>query len=118
MLDSLKNSASAAVRNTAIGILAAVLALVGIGFLTAALWMALAQEFGQTNAATMVGSLYITLAAIVFVVARLRGGPARAEFVQQSQGPATTPMQGVVLAFMQGLDAAIIAKRRSDRGGI
>ena len=118
MLDSLKHSASAAVRNTVFGFLGVALALVGLGFLTAAMWMALSQAYGETIAGAVIGSLYVTVGVVVFAVAQSRRGSGTSTSAQQSQGPATTPMQGVVLAFMQGLDAAIIAKRRDDHRGI
>ncbi len=116
MFNSLVHSASIAAKNTAIGFLGTALALIGIGFLTAALWIGLSQAYGAQIGATIIGSLYIAIGIVVLVVLHHHGGPKVAVAAPQSQIASLTPMQSVVVAFMQGLDAASIAKRHGGFG--
>jgi hypothetical protein len=116
MFNALMQSAGLAAKNTAIGFLGTILAVVGIGFLTAALWIGLSHTYGPMVAATSIGSLYIIIGIVVLYTLHLHGGHKVPVVAPPPQVAALTPMQSVIVAFMQGLDAASIAKGRGGLG--
>lgn len=85
---------------------AALLGCVGAAFLTAAGWMVLSELRSDLFAATVIGALYLGAAAIA-AAAGLKepDRPAKAAQQQQQQLPEDmTPLQMVVLSFLQGFE--------------
>ena len=94
-----------AARKLAAFSIAGVLAAVGISFLTVAAWIALAELRSDSFAALIIGGIYLGAALIVLAI-----GLARPRRVVPAAYPAASPMAGlsplqtVVLSFLQGLE--------------
>ncbi|MDF3414379.1 hypothetical protein HKX54_07920 [Sulfitobacter sp. M57] len=84
---------------------AALLGCVGAAFLTAAGWMVLSELRSDLFAATVIGALYLGAAAIA-AAAGLKepNRPAKAAQQQQQLPQDMTPLQMVVLSFLQGFE--------------
>ena len=57
-----------AIRRTALSAAAGVVAAVGIAFFTAGGYMHLAADYGSANAALLIGGVYFTVAALIFLM--------------------------------------------------
>ncbi len=111
MLALLKRSATTLALNTVTGVLGGIVALIGVGFLTAAFWLRLSVAYGPQIAGSAIGAIYLVVGCVVLALPRLRNGRGHAANAPQHTTPEPTPMQSLVVAFMQGLDAAILAKK-------
>jgi len=121
LLQTLLARLSVAMRRAALGAAGGVLAVVGVVFLTAAGWRALATASGPAAASLVVGAVYLVLGMILFFMAsrndraaRLREAEARAaeaEALRRRTQPA--PMDRVMAAFFEGLAAGSSARRRA-----
>jgi hypothetical protein len=56
------------IRRAALVLLAGFVALIALGFLTAAAWLALAETYGVVLACTLLGGVYVLLAVLVLLL--------------------------------------------------
>lgn len=85
MIDTARRAAGEAARSAALGLAAALLGIVGLGFLTFAAYVALRAAEGVIFAASVIGLAYLAAAVLLAVLARRR-----------PQVPAPPPAQPVV----------------------
>ncbi len=92
----------------------AALAMVGAAFLTAAVWIYLAEVVSALFAAGIIGLVYLGVAALTLAIGLADRRPRRPAPAAASamQPPANlTPAQLVVVSFMQGLEQGRQTKR-------
>ncbi|WP_163846802.1 hypothetical protein [Pseudooceanicola aestuarii] len=97
-----------AVRRATFSVGAALLMSVGLGFLTAAAWIFLAQTQGAMLAALIIGCAYFGLGMVALAVASIRR-PVPAAGATRPQAPNAGSPGGIVGALMQGIGAGIAA---------
>ncbi|MGB8624035.1 MAG: phage holin family protein [Paracoccaceae bacterium] len=108
MLGSFKKSVGRAARQAALAIWAGLFLLVGLGFLTAALWLYLAATQTVLFATVVVGLIYTGLALILLGLARMGGkAPAADERPERPATDGRAPFPPVTEAFLFGLDAGL-----------
>ena len=88
------------------------LAIVGVGFLTSAAWILLAELETPLFAATTIGLAYVGLALIAFAYGMMAGRDTKEEKRLQQQAE-LSPMQMVAVSFIQGFERG----RHSNRHG-
>lgn len=96
-----------AVRKAGIVSASAVLASVGIAFLTVAAWIYLVELDSALFAATIIGLVYLGLGGLLLAIGLAGRSPRRpvAPPAHAMQPPTElTPAQLVVVSFMQGLE--------------
>lgn len=114
MFDGAKNMIAETARKTALGLLGAVFLVVGLGFLTAAAYIALAAVRDVQFACLVIGLAYVGLALVLFAVAGARRRPQR-----PNRPPAPSsydeahPMASVIAAFLEGMAAGAGRGRKS-----
>ena len=110
---NIQRKAERIARGAAIGLATGLMALVGVGFLTAAAWMALAKIDDHQFAATVIGCVYLGLALLGFALARLND-PApvkrRPQHFETPEGE-LSPMQMMAAAFVGGLEKGARSRR-------
>lgn len=90
LASNVKDSARAAARAAAFSMLGGIFALVGIAFLTVALWLLLEQMDGALFAATVIGALY-TAVGFLLLAFGARGKTQSSAHRAQAQRAATHP---------------------------
>ncbi|MCR8723858.1 phage holin family protein [Frigidibacter sp. ROC022] len=105
MFGALRASAADIARRSALGVAAAILLIVALGFITSAGWYALKQWDGPVTAGLIVGGIYLVLGLVLMLLAR---EPAPPPPPPQEEVP---PMQRVVAAFFDGIEAGSRARR-------
>ena len=108
MFERLEQRARGAARRGVSGLLGAIFVAVGLGFLTHAAWIALAEARGALFAAQVLGGVYVFLGGVLLVAAA-RGSGAAQPASRPVARPATATM--LVEAFLVGLAAAKAARR-------
>lgn len=108
-----------AARKLAAFSIAGILALIGAGFLTVAAWITLAEMHSAAFAALIIGAVYFGAALIVMAIGLSRfwivpvAAPAAAAApVMGAPMAGLTPMQMVILSFVQGLEQGRMSRRR------
>ncbi|MBQ1203101.1 MAG: phage holin family protein [Loktanella sp.] len=114
LVHDLQDRARLAARAAAFTVVGVVFALTGLGFLTVALWLALAEYENALMASAVVGVVYLVLGTVFFLIA----GSRRARSVTPSQQAAPPPMAGdyepflrMAEAFSVGMAAGRAARR-------
>ncbi|SIO13572.1 hypothetical protein SAMN05444722_0561 [Rhodovulum sp. ES.010] len=80
--------------------------LIGIGFLTAAAWLVLAAAHGAPVAATVLGSVYVALSALLFALVK-RDPPAAPKQPESETG---MPYFELAQGFAAGMQAGRAAR--------
>lgn len=113
-VSTLKNDARAAARAAAFSALGGLFALVGLGFLTLALWLVLTSVESATFAATVIGVLYAA-AAFILLAFGASGRRKGAEPSPQDRDAHTPrePFVQMAEGFAMGMQAGRSA--RNDR---
>lgn len=95
---------------------AAVFAAVGIAFLTVAAWMVLSELHSDIFAAVVLGFSYLGVAGIVLALG-LKKSSRRVAYQDRPHGTESdlSPLQLVVLSFLQGFEEARNKDRSSKR---
>ena len=102
MISALIQRAKSAARRTAFGAAGVACLVVGVGFLSAALWLAIALTFGGVVASLVLGLLYAGFGLVLLALAS-RKPVAHTPAVKAAQ-PA--PGQSdLIAAFLGGVDA-------------
>tara|TARA_R110002124_G_scaffold278110_1_gene449880 strand:- start:1119 stop:1472 length:354 start_codon:yes stop_codon:yes gene_type:complete len=110
MLDQIAHKAQAKASQTAqtavLGLGAALLLSVGLGFLTCAMWIFLAAATDTLTAAATIGAAYFGGGLILIaVMTTRRRSHKRTYAAAQANEPAKDPMHEIVLAFVTGMRA-------------
>ncbi|MBY6158520.1 MULTISPECIES: phage holin family protein [Paracoccaceae] len=100
MFGSFIYSLKLSVRRAGFGLGGALLMLIGLGFLTVAAWIALAEARDTQFAAMVLGFGYIGLGALVAAL-----GSRRPRYVAPAPGPFGLSTGGLGAAFAQGFGA-------------
>ncbi len=95
LLEGIRTELRTAARRAGFSALGALFLVAGLGFLTTALWIALAATQGALTAALVIGALYLGLGFLLLALAARRNPSAR----KADQFPA------LMEAFMVGLTA-------------
>ncbi|MDU9005799.1 phage holin family protein [Sedimentitalea todarodis] len=114
LAEQLKKAAARAALKTAMLSGGAVCVLVGIGFLTMALWMYLTVLYGAILASLIVGMAYLGVGLIVmgFSVAKPTHEPAANAKPRPDEAPMdTSDAPPLVQAFLYGMQAGMKARR-------
>jgi hypothetical protein len=108
MMFGIERKVERAARKGAALSAAGLLAMVGLAFLTTAGWMVLTELRSPLFAASIIGAVYVGLAAIVLAIglkkpdhSHHKSQPKSAQGVDTSD---LTPLQLVVLSFIQGFE--------------
>jgi branched-subunit amino acid transport protein AzlD len=83
---------------------AALIAVVGVAFLTVAGWMVLAELRSDLFAATVIGCLYLGIAAILVAYGLKRPDNQAKASASSFSASDLSPLQLVVLSFVQGFE--------------
>lgn len=89
----------------------AALACVGAAFLTAAAWMYLSIIQSPVFAAVVIGLVYVGVAAVTLAVALSRPSTPKPAPIESDPLKGLSPMQLVLVSFLQGLEQGRDAKR-------
>ncbi len=98
-----------AVRRAILQGMAVVFAVVALGFLSAAGWIAVAEAFGHLAAALAVGGVYLVTAFLLFLMARPR---ATIDPKTSAANEPRAPAPPLFEAFMMGLRTGQSLRRR------
>ncbi len=99
-----------AVRRAILQMLGAAFAVVALGFLTVAGWIAVAEAYDQLVAALAVAAAYLLVAFILFLLARRR--TAASDMEDEAYEASRPPAPPLLDAFMMGLRTGQRLRRR------
>ena len=99
----IQNKLEKAARKGAAFSVAGLMALVGMGFLTAAFWMVLSQWRTDLFATTVIGLIYFGAGAVIAALA-MRKPPAPPK-------PHLSPLQLMIVSFLDGFEQAQRTKK-------
>ena len=114
LTDQIKQAAARAALRTAMLSGGAICVLVGIGFLTMALWLHLALLFGAILASLIIGAAYLGVGLIVMGlgIAKPAHESATASGPQPEAAPTdTSDAPPLVQAFLYGMQAGMKARK-------
>lgn len=103
----------AAARKAALVSASALLALVGVAFLTGAAWVVLVELKSAAFAATLIGAVYIGLALIGFAFSMSVANRPTTQHAMGQNLNGLSPLQLIVVSFMQGIEQGTRNKRQS-----
>lgn len=106
----LKHKVAGAARKAGLITASAALTCVGAAFLTAAAWIYLSAAHSPSFAALIIGLVYLGAGAVVLAMALSRPAPPPPPPQQDALG-GLSPMQLVLVSFLQGLEQGQNAKR-------
>jgi hypothetical protein len=116
--------AKAAGRDAAVslvvGLLAAGFAVLGLGFLVAAGYVALAAQFGSVIACLILGAAFLALAALIVAVRFAGTGnrpPPQAAAAATPPPPSVDPVAQMAFEITYGLARAYFSRRRNQPPG-
>lgn len=116
LVSTLKRRSERAVRRAVLSVVGAVLAGVGVGFLTAAAWMMLEDAYSAIAAAMILAGIYAGLGLIILGLNASSHDDDASPHDEQFRDPAQHPEPGTIPplaeAFIIGLNAALAARGR------
>ncbi|WP_272009429.1 phage holin family protein [Roseovarius sp. ZX-A-9] len=115
LVDTLRQEVRAAARAAALRSVAMVLLLVGLAFLTAALWLFIVTVATALTAAVVIGALYCGVGLILLAMASFRSGGHTSAHTAASPTPGATPTPQAPLVqlaegFAMGMQAGRAAR--------
>ena len=112
MFENLKASAAQTARRSAFGLLGGLALVVGIAFLTVALWIVLVNVADSLTAALVIGSIYVGSALILlaFSLSGRSDPPTVRAHHRQAPPSKAEAMVGIAAAFFEGLGAGLTAR--------
>tara|TARA_R110000868_G_scaffold237132_4_gene491340 strand:- start:84209 stop:84577 length:369 start_codon:yes stop_codon:yes gene_type:complete len=96
------------VRRAGYSLGALILMSIGLGFLTVAAWIYLAQTHDALFAALVIGCAYFGL-GLIFLALSARTRPVPMAHTTAAPPPAAASMTGLIAALMQGVGAGVAA---------
>jgi hypothetical protein len=105
----IEHKVAATARKAGLVTASAALTCVGAAFLTVAAWMYLSATQSPVFAAVVIGLVYLGMAAIILAIALSR--PSHPPCETQDALKGLSPMQLVLVSFLQGLEQGKNAKR-------
>lgn len=103
-----------AARATALSIMGVIFGLVGLGFLTVALWILLATHEGVLVAHTVIGALYLIIGICLMLIGAQESGAERPRAEDPSPEPGRDPFVQIAEGFATGMQAGRAARERRD----
>ena len=111
LISGLKEGARRTARAAALSVIGSVFLIVGLAFLSVALWMIVAVEYGQLVAFEVLGALYIVM-GLVCLLLRPSGNSASEDRVESgSHGSTPPPMKDPFLQMAEGFAMGMQAGR-------
>ncbi|APE41985.1 hypothetical protein BOO69_00080 [Sulfitobacter alexandrii] len=103
-------------QTAALGLGASLLLAVGLGFLTAALWIYLVTVSGALMAALVIGAIYVGAGFVVLAVLSAKRRSAKRElekieYEKQKGADIQSTLQQLILAFVTGMQAGRTGRR-------
>ncbi len=118
IIDTFRHEARTAVRSAALKSVGMLLMLVGLGFLTAALWLFIVTVATALMAAMVIGALYCGVGLILLSVASFRSRAHVAPHAAAAPAPGTTapavPLVQLAEGFAMGMQAGRAARSRDN----
>jgi len=109
MFAALRASAADIARRSVMGLVGGALLIVALSFFTTAAWYWLFAWVGPVGASLWIGGFYLLAGLVLLLLAR---EPHQPSPELREQG--TPPMQRVVTAFFDGIEAGSRARRRDN----
>jgi len=101
---SLERKVERAARKGAAFSAAAILAAVGLAFLTAASWLVLSELRSATFAATIIGIFYLGISAIALAIGLKKSDQPHRPTPPEQAISDLSPLQMIILGFVQGFE--------------
>ncbi|MDD7971360.1 phage holin family protein [Roseinatronobacter alkalisoli] len=109
--------------NVALAVCAGAMLAIGLGFLVAAGWMLLAQQFSALIANYVIALIFLGLAAVLLLIRRIRPAPQvpsldaqlRAEAAAGRSSPPQGEFPALIEAFLFGINTYVQLKNRPRR---
>lgn len=114
-LHALRFAARSFARRAKWGTVAALLILIGVGFLFSAGWIVLSERYGAVPTAVVVGIVFLVLGLLALAFSRYPPRAVPREVAREMQNPFNSPalsMAGLVNALVLGIFAGRAARRR------
>ncbi len=109
LVSQLRTKARQQARALALSVIATVFLLVGLGFLSVALWMIVATEYGTLIAFEVMGALYVILGLICLLLRPYTSDSDHDETETQPKtartAPAQDPWTRLAMGFAAGMQA-------------
>lgn len=105
----LEHKVAAAARKAGLITASAVLTFVGAAFLTAAAWIYLSAAYSASFAALIIGLVYMGAGVVMLAIALSNSRPTPPP--KQALLGGLTPMQLMLVSFLQGMEQGKNAKR-------
>lgn len=123
MFATIQHQVEAKARRAALGLAGAMLLVIGIAFLTAAGWIALAIMADHLTAALIIGCVYVGLGLILFGVKHMQRRReitlAKQAAAARGAAPAGAGLAGMtpalISAFLDGFSAGAVSRRAPAR---
>jgi len=114
MLARLQASLRQTLRRTAFGVAGGLFLILGIGFLTAAVWLTLAIAHGGLFASVILGLVFCGVGLVFLALSARKPAQAPAPIAVATPTAAKAPLEAdLMAAFLGGLDAGRAMARRS-----
>lgn len=111
MLHSLRHSVRRAAGRAALSAVAGLMVVVGLAFLTTALWIWIASTHGTLFAAAVIGAIYFGLGLILLAV----GLPSRRHHHYHAPSPPIDPTAAIIAQITEGFLTGMRAGRATRR---
>ena len=115
LLDPIRNYVRLMSRVVAFSFAGAIFLVVGLGFLTSALWLMLERWQDSLFAAQVLGFIYIALGLIFFAIAAAQKSRRRIDRRRPPERRTSDPMIQMLEGFLMGMDAGRRTSRRRPR---
>ncbi|QYX57792.1 phage holin family protein [Roseovarius sp. SCSIO 43702] len=117
IIEDAKDRARRAARAAVVATVGGLLCLVGLGFLTAALWIIIEMEYGPLMSALVIGGLYLVLGGAMLAFGRNSQSEASPEPLHEAQvPPPPPPPRDPFFQMAEGFAMGLQAGREARRG--
>lgn len=119
IIQDAKDRARQAARAAVLSTIGAILCLVGVGFLTSALWIIIEIEYGALMAALLIGGLYLVLGGAILAFGRNSQSdapPAHPGAAAHDPHTAPPPPKDPIFQMAEGFAVGLQAGRQARKG--